>query len=272
MSGKRPGIAELDSASGAKRTRVENPGPTIIDLTSSPSPPPALTSSTASKLPGAKPTSSRPAASNPKFDEELHEALTNLDPDEFEGILRRFAPQFPALRNHIVRKYKDEEDVMYGRVQEFNWQSKEVWTLLNKKYKHLSSSSQCHLAPKVKNAIDEIICSLEEEAEFSSYGTRKNAIMTLRKIGKSIALNAFTNTFLALARRFKGSEKESMLQEEENGWFFEDKLVGLIHDSRKSGIFPYLRESLYCLRGLPIPDSEEETDEEFLAQSSSRRD
>ncbi|KAK8209266.1 hypothetical protein IWZ01DRAFT_542094 [Phyllosticta capitalensis] len=266
MSSKRPGIAESDSASAAKRARVENSGPIIIDLTSSaPSTPePELEEESATAESEFDEESPTP---EPDLNDQLDEALTNLNPELFEGILRQFAPQFPALRDCILRKYADEQDIIEGRVQEFDWQSKEVWSQLNKTHKKKSSSRQFDLADDVDESIDNIICSISKKAsKYPSYGTRKNAIMTLRKIGKSIALsvgviprevrksydsspNNFDDAFLYLAKSFKSWERASILKEEENIGSFEDKLVELIEDSRGYCIFPGLERSLRVLRG-----------------------
>ncbi|KAK8232484.1 hypothetical protein HDK90DRAFT_467637 [Phyllosticta capitalensis] len=253
MPSKRPGIAESDSASGAKRARVENSGPIIIDLTSSASstPEPEFEEESATAESEFDEESPTP---EPDLNDQLDEALTNLNPELFEGILRQFAPQFPALRDCILRKYMRTNRTSLRVASKCSTGKK-------------SSSRQFDLADDVDESIDNIICSISKKAsKYPSYGTRKNAIMTLRKIGKSIALsvgviprevrksydsspNNFDDAFLYLAKSFKSWERASILKEQENIGSFEDKLVELIEDSRGYCIFPGLERSLRVLRG-----------------------
>ena len=73
---------------------------------------------------------------------------------------------------------------------DFDHHSKEVWYVLNKKYRKASGSTQYDLAGdaygEITSGIDDIANQYKSHA---SFGTKCNAIETLRKICKSIALS-----------------------------------------------------------------------------------
>ncbi|KAK5738049.1 hypothetical protein LTR17_006292 [Elasticomyces elasticus] len=71
--------------------------------------------------------------------------------------------------------------------------SRKAWHILHKKYVSDKGSVEYNNAGPAFNEVDAIVEEIHEQAhESSSYGTRKSAMETLRKIGKSIVLTPST--------------------------------------------------------------------------------
>ncbi|KAK8154592.1 hypothetical protein IWX90DRAFT_418507 [Phyllosticta citrichinensis] len=237
----------------------------------------------------------------------LEEALQFMDPDQFQGILRKFAPKVSPLRDRIVTKYNEEVDGAFSRdelkpdgvlsvalqymdpqrfqgilrrVVNFDWQSKSVWKELNVTHDRKRGSAQYDAAGGAAWTIERTIKSIADNAHSeTSFRTRRNALITLRKIGKSIALSVgvvprevrkdytsdqdcYTDAFLEIAKSFTRAERAKVLQTDQDGLTFEQKLVELVDLARGYCIFPKLRRSLSVLQEETSEDEDEEDDSE----------
>ncbi|KAK7529622.1 uncharacterized protein J3D65DRAFT_672557 [Phyllosticta citribraziliensis] len=248
-------------------------------------------------------------------DFELEEALEFMDPDQFQEILLKFAPKvsvlrdcivaeytqeldgvfssdelksddvlfaprFKPLRDAILTEYQDELESMNDRIVDFDWQSKRVWRELNVTHDRKSGSAQFYAAGGASWTIERTIKSITDNAHSdTSFRARRNALIALRKIGKSITLsegviphevrkdytsdqNGFTDAFLEIAKSFTCAEKAKVLHTDQDGSTFEQKLVELVDLARGYCIFPKLSKSLSVLQKQESEDEDEEGDSE----------
>ncbi|KAK8241532.1 hypothetical protein HDK77DRAFT_510390 [Phyllosticta capitalensis] len=222
MSGKRPIAAESVPASSAKRTRVENPGPSTASFSNE--------------------------QSSSTTDISLKVALSVIPLEKQQELLIQYAEVHASLRNYIYQCYDREMNRRRSVVKSFDWQSKEVWKELNVLHRG-SGSKEFDASFGVTAFIGDTVHSIAEQArQPSSFGTRANAIATLRKIGKSIALrNDFDESFMELAKSFSDSEKKDLLKMMEKGTSFEDKMEELL--GLYEYLFPTIEDALDVLRG-----------------------
>ncbi|KAL1387635.1 hypothetical protein HDK64DRAFT_118160 [Phyllosticta capitalensis] len=245
---KRLRDAELETESHGKRTRVEVRAE-------------------------AGTVHSRNNQSSATIDVSTDDAVNALPPDTRRDILVYFAEQFPPLRNFICQKYNEEMRRKRTAVKDFDWQSKAVWRELYVNHKGLSGSREYDAAGGVATYIQDTVRNIAKEAQQpSSFETRANAISTLRKIGKSVALNGdqighevkqsllpiyFDDAFLELVNSFSTEEKRRVK------WRMEEELEELI--SLNEDLFPSLQEGLAILRanGDSGTDGDSESDGDF---------
>ncbi|KAK8209265.1 hypothetical protein IWZ01DRAFT_483196 [Phyllosticta capitalensis] len=200
---------------------------------------------------------SRNDQSSATTDVSLDDAVNALQPDTRRDILVHFAEQSPSLRNFIYEEYNEEMSRKRTAVKDFDWQSKAVWRELYVNHKGLSGSREYDAAGDVAIYIQDTVRNIAKEArQPSSFETRANAISTLRKIGKSVALSggdqighevkqslvpvSFDDAFLELVNSFGTEEKRRVL------WRLEKELEELI--SLNEDLFPSLQEGLAILR------------------------
>ncbi|KAK8232485.1 hypothetical protein HDK90DRAFT_555461 [Phyllosticta capitalensis] len=199
---------------------------------------------------------SRNDQSSATTDVSLDDAVNALQPDTRRDILVHFAEQFTSLRNFIYEEYNEEMSRKRTAVKDFDWQSKAVWRELYVNHKGLSGSREYDAAGGVATYIQDTVRNIAKEARRpSSFEMRANAISTLRKIGKSVALCgdqmghevklsllpiSFDDAFLELVNSFSTEEKRHLK------WRMQDKLEELI--SLNEDLFPSLQEGLAILR------------------------
>ncbi|GIZ45922.1 hypothetical protein CKM354_000906800 [Cercospora kikuchii] len=107
----------------------------------------------------------------------LKRMFLQLTQEDASGLM------YSALVNHHVRQHVTERT----RVINFDSYSRTAWHAINTKYDRLSGSKQYERANDVLNDVERCIESISQQATaFSSFGTKVNALETLRRIGKTI--------------------------------------------------------------------------------------
>lgn len=166
---------------------------------------------------------------------------------------------FDQLTAHLEAKQRAAAE----RVIDFDDLSREAWRELNITHAKKRSSVQFHVAMDVAYTIDEMFKDMAKEAlPHASYGTKRNAVETMRKIFKSILLSEGSELRKVVFQNVNGLPKimktvlegfnEDQLymlvnQEFEGKWL--DKLRELIRYSESYGTLEDLQDILaFCER------------------------
>ncbi|KAK8209269.1 hypothetical protein IWZ01DRAFT_483200 [Phyllosticta capitalensis] len=262
MSSKRSRTAESVPASSAKRPRAKNPA--------------AL--STANSKKGQ-------SSSTPVTDVPLKVAIDVLTPAQQREALLHFAEQHAPLRDFIRNNFDEETKHRSAVIKKFDFESKDVWKEIYVLNRDRRGSKEYEAAGRVYRSINKTMRSIAKAArQPSSFGTRANAISTLRKIGKSIALsdgvlgkelkqsyseevrfNSFSKRFLELANSFSASEKKQVLKMTVKESTFEEKLEELL--DLEEHLFPGLEVALDVLHGKRVDIGQYEIEEHEVDSS-----
>ncbi|KAI0468900.1 hypothetical protein F4859DRAFT_489373 [Xylaria cf. heliscus] len=116
--------------------------------------------------------------------------IAQLDDGAVRHMLSSLATTSPSAQNIITYYY---EQLMHARrysVLNFDGYSKEAWHVLNtSSYTHGSGSKQYDCAWDAMSEVQGCITAIGEQTHAeSSYGTKLNALETLRKIAKTVLL------------------------------------------------------------------------------------
>ena len=184
------------------------------------------------------------APTKPALNHDLETAIDALDATIIRSLLLGAA----QANEHLASLIREQHDALLLKqsaiVINFDWLSKESWKELNVKYDRLRGSKQYDRAGDVSDAIRENIEHIQHNVvAASSWGTKKSALGTLRKIGKSICLSSgviprevrnqlycddtLVNAMLYVAQCMKPSERDMMLEVDCDGTSFEEKLIEL---------------------------------------------
>ncbi|KAK7756106.1 hypothetical protein SLS62_002049 [Diatrype stigma] len=162
-----------------------------------------------------------------------------------------------------------------ARVIDFDRYSKNAWHVLNSKYARLSGSREYEMAGDAETEVERMLETiLEQTTPHSSYGTKKSAAETMRKIFKSVCLAdgvigheihqgcAGWDEMLAdvLLDRMDNADRGQLVSEENGAWL--DKFRSLVSLADDYCMFENLHGVLEELDGLFEDDSEEEDEEE----------
>ena len=175
---------------------------------------------------------------------DLKTAIDALDVVIVRSLLLGAAQANDRLAYLIQEQYDALLQKESAKTINFDWLSKESWKELNVKYDRLSGSKQYDRAGDVSDAIRENIEHIQHNVvAASSWGTKKSALGTLRKIAKSICLSSgvipkevrkhfncddtLVNAMVHVAQCMKPSERDMMLEVDCDGTSFENKLIEL---------------------------------------------
>lgn len=189
-----------------------------------------------------------------------------------QDFLTVAAAQHPDIAVLILNENKNLIAAQRARVIDFDHYSKLAWKVINVTYRGLSGSKQYERSFEATSEVMGYIEAIRENSTIhASYDTKKNALETLRKIGKTICLSGGTighevrmqfqgedcleGTMLAIAASMTLEERARVLTQE-----FESKLEeleGLANDQ-------FLFEKLKDVRGILSgeQESEDEIDED----------
>lgn len=174
----------------------------------------------------------------------LEIAVEALDAATVRSLLLGAAQANEHLASLIREQHHALLQKESARAIKFDWLSKESWKELNVKYDDLKCSQQYDRAGDVSDAIRQHIKHIQYNVgPVSSWETKKSALGTLRKIGKSICLSSgvipkevrkhfycddsLVNTMVYVAQCMKPSERDMMLEVDCDGTSFENKLIEL---------------------------------------------
>jgi hypothetical protein len=173
------------------------------------------------------------------------------------------------LANAHIQILRVERD----KVIDFDHYSKTAWKALNVTYARLSMSKQYEISHEACHTIQDCIAAIGDQTPaHASYGTKKSALETLRKIGKTIALGPMDEIGKAVKQNFQYETcleetmvrvVESMSETERADVMtmeFEDKLEELEELAGNQCIFEDLKRVRETL--LAAVDEEEEEEEE----------
>jgi hypothetical protein len=175
---------------------------------------------------------------------DLETTIDALDVEIVRSLLLGAAQANESLASLIRELHDARLQKESARAINFDWLSKESWKELNVRYDHLRDSKQYDRAGDVSEAIRENIEHIQHNVmAASSWGTKKSALGTLRKIGKSICLSSgvipkevrkdlkcddtLVNAMMHVTQCMKPSERGMMLEVDCDGTSFENKLIEL---------------------------------------------
>ena len=141
--------------------------------------------------------SSRPAKrarSNTESDAvdptKLSELVNCIDPKTTATLLIVAAKAYPDIASLVQGEADRIAAAERARVLNFDYLSKSAWNTLNVKYDRLKDSHAFEMVGDAAESIDECFESIRTRCpETTSFKTKKSALETLRKIGKSICLS-----------------------------------------------------------------------------------
>jgi hypothetical protein len=214
------------------------------------------------------------AATPAKKNHDLNTAVDTLDAATVRSLLLGAAQANEYLASLIREKYDALLRKESSRAINFDWFSKESWKELNVKYDNLGGSKQYDRAGDVSGAIRQNIEHIQHNVgAASSWETKKSALGTLRKIGKSICLSSgvipkevrkhlshdvtLVNAMVYVVQCMKPSERDMMLEVDCDGTSFENKLIEL-ESLTELFLFEGL-EKVRLMLGTPGEESEEAT-------------
>jgi hypothetical protein len=126
---------------------------------------------------------------------ECIDALDQMDEGVYtSSLLLKFADENPVIADAIRRTYHNKAHAEQTKVISFDSYSSRVWHYTNTDYRSLRASAQSKMAGDVYLEVQSDIAEIGEQAGQSpaSFGTKKSALETLRKIGKTVILSGDT--------------------------------------------------------------------------------
>lgn len=121
---------------------------------------------------------------------ELESALAGFSREDLLGHLLVAASTHSDTAAILSAAITNRRQAESTRVIDFDHYSKEAWYALNIRHKRLRPSQQYEVAGDVSGEIREMLDDMVKRSPaHASYGTRKSAVETMRKIFKSVCLS-----------------------------------------------------------------------------------
>jgi len=201
-----------------------------------------------------------------------------LPPAIVHDLLVSAAKECPEVGERIISARDQLIAAERAKVIDFDRYSKSAWYTLNVAYSRLSGSKQFDKSGEAANDVVDTIESIANATPgHASYGTKKSALETLRKIGKSICLSCtdvighevvkhfqyetcLEKTMLQIAKGMTAAEHADMMRSGE----FEVKLRELEDLAKDHCIFeklPKVRKTLMGQNGEAEGDEGEDEEE-----------
>lgn len=228
----------------------------------------------------------------------LKSAIDVLDEESARSLLLGAAEASPSLAALIREKYRALVNRKRSEAIDFDLLSKQAWKALHVTYQDGNGSRQYEMAGEAFQEVRDIINDIANQVHLSSsFATKRSALHTLRKIGKSILLTPdtlgfevknkfgldriYTDTMWNVVSCMSLWERIDIC-EEEDGAFIE-KMKELIQISEMMGpIFNDLQDVLDLLeskdgssddddQGDQIKSGEEISAKGYLAEAGARR-
>ncbi|KAH7125216.1 hypothetical protein B0J11DRAFT_299952 [Dendryphion nanum] len=207
---------------------------------------------------------------------DLNECILGLSDEYKTRLLLNIATKQPEIAYAIRVEYVAILEEERHTVRDFDHFSKEVWHLLNTRYKSMSGSKQCEMSSSVLAEIRDIIETIGSEAgnKSCSFATKRSGLETLRKIGKTILLSTndaigrevqevfYYDPSLEVAMNdiidtMDLNERDQMCDIHDGRSSFLDKMRDLQELADKCGCFAGLQKVMYEL----VVDSSDDEDE-----------
>jgi hypothetical protein len=202
------------------------------------------------------------------------------------GKVRQFlaaaADSYPAVAKLILDEHRKIVAAQQAKVIDFDHYSKSAWKVINVTYGKLSGSRQYEASFQAVADVKRYIQAIGKDAPaHANFGTKKSALETLRKIGKTIALSTdvighevriefqsescLETTMLRIAKSMAEEERAKMLTDE-----FQEKLEELEGLAEDHCIFEKLEDVRLVLSGEKVSsgDLTEDDEEEEEAEQT----
>lgn len=206
------------------------------------------------------------------FNSSNQHIITAIPEVTRDKILLRAAASNPIVAQERENAYAELVKAETRKVTDFDHLSKSAWYTLNVSYQRLSDSRKCDMAGEAYAEVLGCIESIDGDCpSYASYGTKKSALETLWKIGKSICLSSndmigrevvkcfqedgtLEKTMLGIAGSLKEQEREMFMRDGE----FEGKIRELDALGHGQCIFERLDNVRTVLMGESVDEDEEE--------------
>ncbi len=121
---------------------------------------------------------------------KLPELVDSIDSRTIANILITAAKAYPEIASLVQREVDRIAAAERVKVLDFDYLSKSAWKTLNVTYDRLKDSHAFDMAGEAAESIEECFETIRMSCpKTSSFKTKKSALETLRKIGKSICLS-----------------------------------------------------------------------------------
>jgi hypothetical protein len=191
----------------------------------------------------------------------LDPVINALPAELVREMLSTAALMHEDIAELIVSQHNKIVVAARAKVIDFDHYSKSTWKAINITYSRLSGSKQYEFSGEAASSVSNCIKAIGKEAkDHASFGTKKSALETLRKIGKSIALgddtigheikkqfqweNCLEETMLRIAKGMTAEERAKMFTKE-----FKEKLEELEDLAEDHCIFEKLKDVRLVLSG-----------------------
>src|SRR6195952_2163978 len=126
----------------------------------------------------------------PQWQQTVQETLSALTEYDVRAIISAACQADVRIGQMVLDRHYQNLEVERTKVLDFDQYSKNAWYTLNIEYDGLSSSKQFHKAGEAFNSVVGCITIIGNNAkEWSTFGTKRSALETLRKIGKTICMS-----------------------------------------------------------------------------------
>ena len=132
---------------------------------------------------------------NAKLD-QYKSIIDTFDEQTLRAVLLAAAQDVPDVAAHVVRRRDDILREESAKIIDFDFQSKVAWHALNNPRDRRNGSRGYNAGIDAGISVSQTIAKIKEQTPaHASFGTKKSALVTLRKIGKSIALGGDYDEF-----------------------------------------------------------------------------
>jgi len=200
------------------------------------------------------------------------------------ALLLDAAQAHPDIARAIVSSHADILAAERAKVVDFDPYSKNAWYELNVRYDKLSGSQQYDVAHEVEDSITGIIKSISRQTpDHACFSTKRSAMETLRKIGKTICLgngcighevhkgfqynSCLEDAMLRIVEGMSEEERDDLVCEAADGEFL-DKMVELGALKKGYCLFEGLDAVVALLEGVSDGDEDGEEDDEEEEESA----
>ena len=197
---------------------------------------------------------------------KLSESIDFLDEDTIKDYLLLAAQESPKIASLIESAATAIKDAEAAEVIDFDSKSKSVWRTLNCEYSRLRQSAQFERSGDACHDVERSIQYIGDNCPaHASYGTKRSALQTLRKIGKIICLTGETmgrqarqhfHADRTLEKTMKGilesmsvEDRASMISERDGDTTYIEKLKELHELGSGYALFEDLDEVIDLLEG-----------------------
>jgi hypothetical protein len=195
------------------------------------------------------------------IDTDIIPIIAALPVETVRSFLAAAAYRYSPIASLVLDEHRKIVEAQQAKVIDFDHYSKSVWKVINVTYSKLSGSRQYEASSEAIASVEGYIEAIGRDTPaHASFGTKKSALETLRKIGKTIALSTdvvayevriqFQNescletTMLQIAKSMTEEERTEVLTDE-----FEEKLEELEGLAEGYCIFEKLKDVRRVLSG-----------------------